>query len=116
MRKEDTNMAVVVSVTGANPPSKMAQLAIETADFTQLVKACGYVQVIPGQDGDYKALYHNGIEYTFGDLKSMPENATRVFTYIQTNIFDKNFLLRELYEPMVRKLGARYGLSFKEDK
>ena len=116
MRKEDTNVQVVVSVVGELPLSKMAVTAINETSFTKLVEACGYVQVIPGAPASYMALYHDTREYTFGPLALMPKEAQRELVFIQTNIFNKEYLLKEIYDALVEKLADAYGLSVKESK
>ena len=116
MRKEDTNVQVVASVVGELSLSKMAVTAITETSFTKLVEACGYVQVIPGAPAPYMALYHDTREYTFGSLALMPKEAQRELVFIQTNAFNKDYLLKEIYDALVEKLADTYGLSVKESK
>ena len=111
MHDESVNYAVVKSVIGDIRLSKMADLAVDSANFEDLVKACGYVQVVPGAEGSYMALYvHEGMK-AFGPLATMPEKASRKYAYIQTNSFDGGYLLREIYDILVENVAARYGLE-----
>lgn len=111
MQNSPVNFEMVATVIGNVAFSGMAKLAIASADFKTLAAACGYLQVVPGQNGNYMALYEHDRVLTFGPLAKMPENAVRKYTYIQTNTFDKEYLLKELYDAIVDGIAESHGLE-----